>query len=99
VCAIDTNKVFLTRISQSSAPHSEMTAFTIGVVGAPECGKTTLIRKGLKAWSVGEETIRDAVTPYGRLRCKWVLFHISFLILIIRVQMAYEKSMLLVMTM
>ncbi|KDQ07678.1 hypothetical protein BOTBODRAFT_38575 [Botryobasidium botryosum FD-172 SS1] len=28
----------------------------IAVVGATSCGKTTVIRKGMKGWGIGEET-------------------------------------------
>ncbi|KIJ22487.1 hypothetical protein M422DRAFT_277069, partial [Sphaerobolus stellatus SS14] len=48
--------------------HSDITAFTIAVIGAPGCGKSIFIRKGLKIWSVGEETIKHVSTPYGQLR-------------------------------
>lgn len=51
--------------------------FSIAVVGAPGCGKTTVIKKGLKEWRVTEESICTVSTPKGRIRCEswlsWVI--------------------------
>ncbi|KAF8516181.1 ras guanine nucleotide exchange factor domain-containing protein [Hysterangium stoloniferum] len=43
-------------------------SFTVAVVGARGCGKTTMIRKGLRTWNVGEEIQYTIDTQKGRLR-------------------------------
>ncbi|KAF8509830.1 hypothetical protein JB92DRAFT_3119551 [Gautieria morchelliformis] len=42
--------------------------FSIAVVGPPGCGKSTVIKKGLRAWGVSEESICTVATPQGLLR-------------------------------
>ncbi|GJJ09683.1 hypothetical protein Clacol_003907 [Clathrus columnatus] len=56
-----------------SSHHSRIStepreAFSIGIVGTFGCGKTTMIRKGLKVWGVSEESISTISTPKGRIR-------------------------------
>ncbi|KAF8591835.1 ras GEF [Ramaria rubella] len=48
--------------------NSNDAIFSIAVVGASGCGKTTVIKKGLRMWGVSDESICTITTPQGRIR-------------------------------
>ena len=40
------------------AAHEQEVEYGIAVIGSTGCGKTSLIRKGMKPYNIGDETVR-----------------------------------------